>query len=103
MTKKGVYEEICSIIKNIPEGRVASYGLIASIHGGCTARMVGYALSKSESEMKLPWHRVINSQGKISFKDPEDRTLQRRMLEAEGIVFKGDRIDLKKYGWKVLE
>lgn len=102
MTKEGIYSEIYSIIRNIPAGKVASYGMIASIHGGCTARMVGYALSKSSSDMKLPWHRVINSQEKISLGDEESKILQRNMLEAEGVVFHNDKIDLKIFGWKIL-
>lgn len=103
MAKEGVYEEIYSIIKNIPKGKVASYGMIADIHGGCTARMVGYALSKSSPDKKLPWHRVINSRGKISLGDEESRELQRKMLEAEGVVFKDDKVSLKVFGWKVWE
>jgi methylated-DNA-protein-cysteine methyltransferase-like protein len=52
--------------------------------------------------MKLPWHRVINSQGKISLGDEESKILQRNMLEAEGVVFHNDKIDLKIFGWKIL-
>ncbi|HOO31785.1 MAG TPA: MGMT family protein [Thermotogota bacterium] len=103
MTDNSVYEEIYSIIRNIPKGKVASYGMIAAIHGGCTARMVGFALSRSTPEKRLPWHRVINSQGKISLGDEESKLLQRKMLEAEGIIFKRDRVDIKVFGWKVLE
>jgi len=94
------YERIYAVIKQIPAGSVATYGLIAQIEGTCTPRMIGYALFKVKPEMHLPWHRVINSRGKISLSDPEAYQLQKAMLEHEGIVFIGDRVDLKKYLWQ---
>ena len=99
--KKNTYQRIYEIIKRIPAGKVATYGLIAQMEGTCTPRMVGYALYNANPEMQLPWHRVINSNGRISMSDPEDSTLQRAMLEREGIVFKSGRVDLKKFLWKL--
>lgn len=93
------YERIYAVIKQIPVGSVATYGLIAQIEGTCTPRMVGYALFKAKPQMHLPWHRVINSRGRISLSDPEDYQLQKVMLEKEGIVFFGDRVNLKKFLW----
>lgn len=67
------------------------------------ARAVGYALSalKKHEETKIPWQRVINSKGRISFKGDIFRAiLQRKLLEKEGIHFNNDgQVDLGKYGW----
>lgn len=96
-----VYERIYELVRQIPEGQVATYGQVAEMIGGCTARMVGYAMSGLNSESDVPWQRVINSQGKISVRSSGDAgTLQRKILEDEGVLFDGqDRIDLKRYGW----
>lgn len=98
--KKNTYQRIYQIIKRIPVGKVATYGLIAQIEGTCTPRMVGYALYNVKVEMQLPWHRVINSSGRISLKEPEGNNLQRAMLESEGVVFSSGRVDLERFLWK---
>jgi methylated-DNA-protein-cysteine methyltransferase-like protein len=93
-----IYKKIYDTICQIPHGKVVTYGQIASIVGNCTARMVGYALAATPEDIEIPWHRVINSQGKISLKTFED--LQRKLLESEGIVFdKSDKVSLRKYRW----
>ena len=97
--KKTTYQRIFEVIQQIPVGKVATYGLIAEIEGTCTARMVGYALSNIKEEMKLPWHRVINSSGRISMKDSEGYALQRTLLENEGVKFIKERVNLKEYLW----
>ena len=80
---------------------MANYGQIARIAGlGRRARLVGYALHSAPQELDLPWHRVINAQGKISFpKDTESYRRQRSLLEAEGVVFLGDRVDFGICRW----
>ncbi len=93
---------IYDVIARIPKGRVATYGQIASLAGmSGRARQVGYALAATPEELDLPWQRVINAQGRIS---PRAHTkfhqLQRLLLEEEGIVFAGDRIDLGRFGWE---
>ena len=98
--KRNTYQRIYEIIKRIPPGKVATYGLIAQIEGTCTPRMVGYALFNAKPEMHIPWQRVVNSSGKISLKDPEANILQQALLEREGIVFSAGRIDLNKFLWK---
>jgi methylated-DNA-protein-cysteine methyltransferase-like protein len=100
------YERIYQIVRQIPEGKVATYGQIAELagfHG--QARLVGYALHCLTDEMDVPWHRVINARAKISsLPDPMASEIQRRLLESEGIVFDADdRIDLKKVRWKPSE
>lgn len=88
--------------KAIPRGRVTTYGQLAAAAGfPRAARLAGFALKNTPPGMTLPWHRVLNAQGKISFA-PRSKPWreQRRRLEAEGIVFDGDRVDLRRYGWK---
>ncbi|TAK65375.1 MAG: methyltransferase [Bacteroidetes bacterium] len=90
------------MVRIIPKGKVATYGQIAKLCGlPGHARFVGYALHNLPSGVPVPWQRVINSQGKISFrKRSSSHKLQRQLLEQEGIVFKNDTVDLKKFGWR---
>jgi methylated-DNA-protein-cysteine methyltransferase-like protein len=94
-------EKIYAVVRQVPPGRVTTYGTVAKIVGGCTARMVGYAMAATPDGSNVPWQRVINSQGKIS---PHGlgygSAIQRQLLEAEGIVFDpSGKIDLNKFGW----
>ena len=85
-----LYERIYLVVQQIPARQVATYGQIAAIVGrGCTARMVGYAMSALKvDDVITPWQRVINRQGKISPRtDGEGNLLQRALLEAEGVCF----------------
>jgi methylated-DNA-protein-cysteine methyltransferase-like protein len=95
---ESIYQKIYNTVKQIPYGRVVTYGQIAQMVDNCTARMVGYALAATPEDIEIPWHRVINSQGRISmitFKD-----LQQKLLESEGIEFdRSGRVNLKKYRW----
>jgi methylated-DNA-protein-cysteine methyltransferase related protein len=64
------------------------------------ARLVGYALHNLPDGFDLPWHRVINAQGRISFpKGSRLFDVQRRRLEKEGILFTGDRVSMARFGW----
>ncbi|MEW5722814.1 MAG: MGMT family protein [Thermodesulfobacteriota bacterium] len=98
----GTFERIWSWISRVPPGRVATYGQIARLAGGCTARMVGYALAALPEGSKVPWQRVINHLGRVSKRAHGDGALvQRRMLELEGVRFDGrGRVDLDRYGWR---
>jgi methylated-DNA-protein-cysteine methyltransferase related protein len=96
-----LYEKIYALVRQVPRGRVTTYGTIAKIVGGCTAREVGYAMAATPEGSKVPWQRVINSQGKIS---PHGvgfgSAIQRQLLEEEGILFDAaGKTDLKKFGW----
>ncbi len=85
--------------QSVPEGRVATYGEIAEAAGfpRC-ARQVGQALSALPSDTSVPWHRIVNARGEISLR--ENAPTQRRLLEAEGVVFSArGRIDLARYSW----
>jgi len=98
----GVYARIYRVVRRIPEGRVASYGQVAQVAGGCTARMVGYAMASVPPDASVPWQRVINSRGSISPRTGgEGHLVQRALLEAEGIVFDaGGRVDWERFGWR---
>jgi methylated-DNA-protein-cysteine methyltransferase-like protein len=94
---------IYAMVRKIPRGRVATYGQIAALAGlKGHARQVGYALHDLPDGSGVPWHRVINAQGKVSPRaDPGYGEIQLRLLEAEGIeIGRGDRIPLERYRWK---
>jgi methylated-DNA-protein-cysteine methyltransferase related protein len=99
---KSVYQLIYAVVLQIPFGQVATYGQIAKIVGGCTPRMVGYAMAALHRGDDVPWQRVINHKGRISDRKsgPGD-IIQRKILEMEGIEFDDNGgIDLKKFRWK---
>lgn len=101
------YLTVWKIVRQIPSGKVSTYGQIANFIPGMNgvtpedytanrARWVGYAMAACPND--VPWQRVINSQGKISGR-PGANT-QRQLLEAEGVEFDTrERVDLKKYSW----
>ncbi len=99
------YEAIYAIVRQIPLGKVATYGqvaVLADLPG--QARLVGYALYRVDMQTSdVPWHRVINAKGEISyspFRQGADY-LQRSLLEQEGIPFSpSGKIDLKQYQWQ---
>ena len=92
------YHQINKIVRKVPKGKVATYGQIALYVERCTPRMVGYAMA-ALTEEDVPWQRIVNAQGGISPRaDGDGALIQRKLLEAEGIVFnENGRIDLKKY------
>jgi len=98
----GLYSRIFQTVLLIPRGRVATYGQVARIAGRCTPRQVGYAMYSVPHESQVPWHRVVNSMGRISIRSStgEESFQQRAMLESEGVEFdERGRIDLLVYGW----
>jgi methylated-DNA-protein-cysteine methyltransferase-like protein len=88
-------------VKRIPRGRVSTYGAIAELAGlPRRARLVGTVLRQTPSSRDLPWFRVINASGRISFPVGSDAySRQRKKLEAEGVVFSGGRVAMARYGW----
>jgi methylated-DNA-protein-cysteine methyltransferase-like protein len=96
------FQQVYRVARQIPPGRVATYGQIAALLGQPrAARTVGWALHALPEDCDVPWQRVINAQGRISTSCKEhDAGLQRGRLEAEGIVFgPDDRVDLRVYRW----
>ena len=99
-----IQHEIYQVVALIPRGKVATYGQIAALAGFPRhARLVGYALNRQLApDSELPWHRVINAQGRLSLHklDMNAENLQRFKLEQEGVAFINDRVDLKQYRWQ---
>ena len=96
-------DRIYQVVRKIPRGKVATYGQIATLAGlKGHARQVGYALHDLPAGSALPWHRVINAQGRVSPRaEPSYVGIQHRLLEAEGVeIGRGDRISFKRFGWK---
>jgi len=106
--QQAYYEQVWNLVRQIPSGKVASYGQIALMiplptgvdfdsYKAFSPRWVGGAMAACPDD--VPWQRVINSQGKIS---PRlgGAEKQRILLEEEGVIFVKDKVDLKKYGWK---
>ncbi len=93
---------ILSTVALIPYGKVASYGQIAALAGlPKHARLVGRVLSQMDISNELPWHRVINAQGKISLSRLDDfgYNEQQARLIAEGISIVNGKISFKQFGW----
>ncbi len=95
------YEDVWEIVREIPRGRVSTYGRIARLAGLVRrARFVGYALHNLPPGIPVPWHRVINARGMISFPEgSRGHKRQRELLEREGIRFVDGKVNLKKKGW----
>lgn len=94
-------ERIWQVVSQIPKGKVVSYGQVAKLAElPGYARYVGYVMKNLPAGTRLPWHRVVNSQGRLSFpRDSAQYQRQKRLLEGEGIVFIEGRFSMKKYGW----
>lgn len=99
---KNFYQRVYALTRQIPSGKVVTYGQVAALLGHArAARAVGYALRYLPHGSDVPWHRVINRRGQISPRYPaEGPRLQRLLLEAEGVVFDMQaRVDLSIYRW----
>jgi len=108
--QQAYYERVWGLVRQVPRGRVATYGQIALMlpppdgvdfesYKAFAPRWVGGAMAACPDD--VPWQRVINSQGKISLRPGAER--QRLLLEEEGVEFVKDKVDLKKFGWKGLD
>lgn len=105
MTSASSYERIYAVVRRIPRGRVTTYGTVARIAGlPGQPRLVGYALSALPDGTAVPWHRVINAQGRLSLERSglSAGLTQRMRLEREGIrVDAAGRVSLSKFGWRL--
>lgn len=97
------YELIYDIVRSIPSGRVTTYGHIAAaLNVRSGARLVGWALNAVayQDRLDIPCHRVVNRLGELSgrmhFETP---FIMRERLEAEGVGFNGDAVDMEKHLW----
>ena len=97
------YERIYTVVSMIPKGCVATYGQVAE-HAGLPrqARLVGYALNMLPKGTRIPWHRVINAQGKISLRSEDGAdTTQKKRLQLEGVRFSASGvIEMGRYRWQ---
>ena len=99
--RPSIYARILDTVRQVPSGRVATYGQVALMTGDCTPRMVGYCLASLEFGSDVPWHRVINHKGMVSPRSSgHGSQIQREMLAEEGVEFdeKG-HVDFRKRGW----
>jgi methylated-DNA-protein-cysteine methyltransferase related protein len=95
MSWKPVYQ----LVKRIPRGRVTTYGALAralQLRGG--ARTAGRAMAATPRGAGIPWHRVVGDRGKLLIREPY-ASLQRKLLESEGVAILESRVDFKKHGW----
>ncbi|MDE3109254.1 MAG: MGMT family protein [Acidobacteriota bacterium] len=95
------WEPVYRLVKKIPRGRVATYGDLARklrLPGG--ARAVGYAMAACPSGRGIPWHRVVGAGGRLRIPEPHG-SLQRRLLETEGVRVEFGRIDMDRFKWKL--
>ncbi len=92
-------EKIWQVVHAIPAGRVATYGQVARLAGlPGYARYVGLVLKRLPSGSRLPWHRVVNARGRISFPFGSSQYCQQRaLLEAEGVTFLKGRLPLQEF------
>jgi len=102
-SEESVYQQFYAVVRRIPRGRVATYGQIARLAGlPGRARQVGYALHALDEQGGVPWHRVINAQGRVSPRAaPGWDDVQRQLLEREGVTFDATgRTPLAQYQWQ---
>ncbi len=102
------FERVYAVVRQIPRGKVASYGQIAALLGHPqAARTVGWALNalRGSDIADVPWQRVINSAGRISISRADlGAEFQRALLEQEGVEFDArGYVDLKQFGWQGMD
>ncbi len=93
---------VLAVVRSIPAGRVATYGQVAREAGlGRRARFVGRVMARLGGSSGVPWHRVVKAGGEIAFPNASEQySKQRGLLEAEGVVFDGTRVDMLRCGWR---
>ena len=103
--KQNLFDLVYRVVRRIPPGKVATYGQVARLLGMPRgARTVGWALRALPEGSGVPWQRVVNAKGTISFTPGGyAASVQQALLEEEGIVFEQGRIDLRAYGWAGLD
>ncbi|WP_111707335.1 MGMT family protein [Lutibacter citreus] len=102
MENDNFFQKVYKVAKQIPFGRVTSYGAIAKYLGAAkSARMVGWAMNSSHNMEEIPAHRVVNRKGLLTGKQHFDGTnLMQQLLENEGIIVKENQIqNFEKVFW----
>lgn len=93
------WDPVYRLVKLIPRGRVVTYGSLARavrLRGG--ARAAGRAMAATPSGKGIPWHRVVGERGKLLIREPY-ASLQRKLLESEGVALIESRVDIKNCLW----
>jgi len=96
----GSWDVIYKFVRQIPRGSIITYGGVAKkirLRGG--ARVVGYAMAATPNGSGIPWHRVIGAGGHSRLSEPLV-SLQRKLLESEGVKFIGRRADIETHLWR---
>lgn len=99
--KANQFTPVYRLVKRIPRARVMTYGELAralKLRGG--ARTAGRAMAACPSGRGIPWHRVLGAGGRILIREPH-ASLQRKLLESEGVRFIERRVDLRRHQWKI--
>ena len=94
------WDPVYKVVQQIPRGRVTTYGTLARVlhlRGG--ARTAGRALAATPSGKGIPWHRVVGERGRLLIPEPY-ASLQRKLLESEGVKIVEMRVDYLKHGWE---
>ncbi len=96
-SQESARHRVYRVVSQIPMGKVASYGQVARLaEMPSHSRLVGRILSRLPPDTRLPWHRVVNSQGRIT--NP-GRVRQEKRLASEGVILINGRVSLGTYGW----
>jgi methylated-DNA-protein-cysteine methyltransferase-like protein len=93
------WDPVYNLVKQIPRGRVTTYGALAKLlrlPGG--ARTAGRAMAATPRGKGIPWHRVLGAGGKLLIREPYS-SLQRKLLESEGVTLLESRVNLKFHLW----
>jgi methylated-DNA-protein-cysteine methyltransferase-like protein len=96
----GSWDVIYKFVRQIPRGSIITYGGVAKkirLHGG--ARVVGYAMAATPKGSGVPWHRVVGAGGHLRLNEPLV-SLQRKLLESEGVTFVGRHADIERHLWR---
>jgi methylated-DNA-protein-cysteine methyltransferase-like protein len=96
----GSWDVIYKFVRQIPRGSIITYGGVAKkirLRGG--ARVVGYAMAATPKGSGVPWHRVVGAGGNLRLNEPLV-SLQRKLLEGEGVTFVGRRADIDRHLWR---
>ena len=102
MSKNDFFDKVYNVVRQIPEGKVTSYGAIANYLGvKKSARLVGWAMNASHGDNSIPAHRVVNRIGLLTGKHHFGGTkVMQQLLENEGILIKENKIlNLELYFW----
>jgi len=94
-----------SVLGQVPEGKVVSYGDLAELAGlGRAARWVGRTLGQLPADTRLPWHRVVGAGGRLSLPaGTPSGDEQRARLRAEGVEVSNNRVGIARHGWRPME